>query len=301
MYQDVVKELLGFMEESGKSQQQIAKETALSPSVISQFLKQSYKGNNEEVARTILKYLEMARLQSARTEHVCFYEGMHNTRAVLFACYHAHRHGDIALVCGDAGAGKTTALEHYTEDHPGVVMVTANSCTSSAVSLLQMIGRKTNRTLAGKKEALMSELVDYFKDTGRLVIIDEADHLTMAALQAARNLNDQAGIGIVLSGNTKIYTQMLQGSRCSELQQLRTRIVMRRMVRNEYGRDEFRAMFPDVPEECLPYLVKLATDESLRTAIKILEMAYDFVDSVKAKSIDVKMLQEVRMQLTEGL
>lgn len=301
MYQDVVRELLDFMEESGKSQQQIAKETALSSSVISQFLKQTYKGNNEEIARTILKYLEMARLQSTRTEHVCFYEGMRNTKAVLFACFHAHRHGDIALVCGDAGAGKTTALEYYTGNHPGVVMVTANSCTSSAASILQMIGRKTGRTLAGKKEALMAELVSYFRNTGRLIIIDEADHLTMAALQAVRNLNDQSGIGIVLSGNTKIYTQMLQGSKSSELQQLRTRIVLRRMVRNEYGLEEFRQIFPDVPENCLPYLIKLATDESLRTTIKILEMAYDFADSIKSQNVDVKILQEVRMQLTEGL
>ena len=67
---------------------------------------------------------------------------MHNTRAVLFACHYAHRHGDISLIFGDAGAGKTTALKHYTEEHPGVVMVTANSCTSSAASILQMIGSR---------------------------------------------------------------------------------------------------------------------------------------------------------------
>lgn len=296
MYKNVVQELSDFMELSGKSQQQIAKETTLSASVISQFLNHSYKGNNEEIAKTILKYLEMARLRMSETKHVCFYEDMHNTKAVLFACFHAHRHGDIALVCGDAGAGKTTALEYYADEHPGVVMVTANSCTSSASSVLQMIARKTGKTLAGKKEVLMSLLVDHFKNTGRLIIIDEADHLTMAALQAVRNLNDQAGVGIVLSGNNKIYTQMLQGSKCSELEQLRTRIVLRRMVKNEYDLAEFKEIFPNVPESCLPYLIRLSTDESLRTAIKILELAYDYTDSM-----DIKTLKMVRMQLTEGL
>ena len=235
MHQDVVMELSEFMKLSGKSQQQIAKETALSASVISQFLNQTYKGNNDEVAKTIVKYLEMARLRITGTEHACFHKDMYNTKSVTFSCFHAHRHGDMALVFGDAGAGKTTALEHYANDHTGVVMVTANACTSSAVSVLQMIGRKTGRTFSGKKELVMSSLVDYFRNTHRLIIIDEADHLTMAALQAVRNLNDQAGVGIVFSGNTKIYTQMLQGSKCSELEQLRTRITVWNMVKNEYN------------------------------------------------------------------
>lgn len=296
MYQEAVNELLGFMRASGKSQQQIAKEMALSPSVISQFLKQSYKGNNEEVAKTVLKYLEMAKLRMAGTGHVHFYEDMHNTKLVTFSCFHAHRHGCIALVCGDAGAGKTTALARYAGEHPGVIMVTANACTSSAASILQMVGRKAGRTLAGKKEAMMASLVDYFRNTGRLLIIDEADHLTLAALQAVRNLNDEAGIGIVFSGNTKIYTQMMQGSRCSELEQLRTRTPVCNMVKNEYSMEEFREIFPDIPEECIPWLMELATDKSLRTAIKMLEFAYDYTDKMS-----VKTLQMVRQQLTGGL
>lgn len=296
MHQEVARELSDFIKRTGKSQQQIAKETTLSPSVISQFLKQSYKGDNEAVAKTVSQYLKMAESRITAPKHVSFYKDMHNTRDVLFACFHAHCQGDIVLVYGDAGAGKTTALEYYTKDYSGVVMVTANSCTSSAASILQLIGRKTGKVLAGKKELLMASLVDYFRNTGRLVIIDEADHLTLSALQAVRNLNDQAGIGIVLSGNNKIYTQMLQGSRCSELEQLRTRIVVRRMVRNEYSLEEFKVIFPETPVECLPYLIKLATDESLRTAIKILELAYRHTDRM-----DLETLQAVRHQLTEGI
>ncbi len=296
MYHDAVKELQDFMEVSGKSQQQIAKEAALSTSVISQFLKGTYKGNNAEISATIQKYLEMARLRMKETDHTCFYEDMHNTKKVLFACYHAHRYGDMALVYGDAGAGKTRALKHYAAEHPGVVMVTANACTSSAFSILQLIGRKTGKTLAGKKEILMASLVDYFKNTGRLVIIDESDHLTMAALQAVRNLNDQTGIGIILAGNSRIYTQMLQGAKCSELEQLRTRIVLRRRVTNEYTMQEFKEMFPEVPENCYPYLIQLAADESLRSVNKLLELAYSFSDQ-----INLKLLQMVRVQLTEEL
>lgn len=294
MYEETVKQLSDFMESSGKSQKQIAKEAALSTSVISQFLNGTYSGNNDEVSETLLKYLEIARQRAAGTKHVKFFSGLKNTEEVLFACRYAHIHNDIALVYGDAGAGKTTALEQYAGDSIGVVMVTANSCTSSAASILQLISRRIGKPVSGRKEALMFTLVNYFRDTGRLIIIDEADHLTLSALQAVRNLNDEAHIGIVLAGNTRIYRQMVQGSRCMELEQLKTRIVVRRCVRNSYSMDEFRSVFPGVPDSCLVYLLKLAADESMRTAVKTLEIAYDYADR-----IDLKTLKWVRKQLTE--
>lgn len=294
MYEEIVKQLAEFMKLFGKSQQQVAKEAGVSTSVISQFLKGTYRGNNEDVAETIGKYLEIAKLREAGTSHVKFFEGLGNTREVLFACRYAHIHSDMALIYGDAGAGKTTALEYYAENNIGVIMVTANSCTSSAASILQLISRKIGKPVSGKKEALMSTLVSYFRGTGRLIVIDEADHLTLSALQAIRNLNDEAHVGIVLSGNKKIYFQMIQGSKCMELEQLRTRIVVRRCVQNNYTLEEFRSIFPGVADNCLIYLLRLAADESMRTAIKTLEIAYDY-----KQQVDLEALKMVRGMLTE--
>lgn len=296
MYQKNVEQLFHFMEKTGKSQQQIAREMDLSPSVISQFLNQSYRGNNEEVARSIEKYLELSRKRASGKKHVCFNENLHNTQSVLFACNYAHTRNDITLVCGDAGAGKTTALEYYQRNNIGVVMITANSCTSSATAILNMLNHKTGKGITGRKDVLMSALVSYFKGTGRLIIIDEADHLTLSALQAIRNLNDEAAVGIVLSGNNKIYNQMLTGSKSSDLQQLKTRIIVRRKVENRYMLDEFKQIFPGLPDDCLAYLIQIAESESLRTAVKMLEIAYDC-----AEHVNLKVLKSVNLQLTEGL
>ena len=46
----------------------------------------------------------------------------------------------------------------------------------------------------GRKAALMNTLVAQLAGTNRLIIIDEADHLSLDALQAVRNLNDLAGV-----------------------------------------------------------------------------------------------------------
>lgn len=296
MYKDAVNDLLDFMEASGKSGQQVAKEMGMSPATVSQFLNRKYGGDNEEVARTVANYIRLAKKRSAVNKHTCFYENLENTRKVLFACNYAHTRNDIALVFGDAGAGKTTALEHYKNTNAGVVMITANSCTASSTAILNLICQQAGKSTAGRKDILMNTLVNYFKGTNRLIIIDEADHLTLTALQAVRNLNDNAGVGVVLSGNSKIYNQMLVGSKSSELQQLKTRIIVRRKVENLYTLEEFRNIFPNVDDGCIGFLIELAQAESLRTAVKILEILYDY-----GEKITLKNMKKIKIQLTEGL
>lgn len=213
MLQQARQALADFMAESQKSQKQVSKEIGLSTSVISQFLGGTYTGDNNDVARTVKQYLTIGkeRLNSVQTE--VFFENLFNTQEVIFACNYAHRKNDITLVSGDAGAGKTTALRYYTKNNVGVIMVTANACTTSATAILSLICERVGKQVPTRRAALMKVLVEQLTDTNRLIIIDEADHLSLDALQAIRNLNDLAGVGIVLSGNDKIYRQMLSGKK----------------------------------------------------------------------------------------
>lgn len=128
--------LVDFMEQSGKSQRQISRETGLSTSVISQFLNGCYTGDNEEVAKSINQYLTIGKERLNTVSRTPFYPDLCNTREVLFTCPYAHQHNDITLVSGDAGAGKTTALRYYAERNTGVVFITANACTTSATAVL---------------------------------------------------------------------------------------------------------------------------------------------------------------------
>ena len=300
MFEDVRKSLSDFMQESGKSQRQISKETGLSTSVISQFLNGTYTGDNDEVAKTVTQYLAVGKERLNTVSSACFFPDLPNTKEVLFACFYAHQHNDIALVSGDAGAGKTTALRHYTEHNTGVVFVTANACTTSAGAVLGLICRKMGRQISGRKAILMNALVEQLTGTNRLIIIDEADHLSLDALQAVRNLNDLAGVGIVLSGNDKIYRQMLSGRKSYEFDQLRTRIVVRKKVTNEYFPGEMEAIFPGLNQECIAYLLELACNESLRTAKKLYDIA-QVVATAQGQKLVVKHLRDTQKQLFGGV
>lgn len=290
------KNLLDFMQLTGKSQREIAREAGISTSAISQFLNGTYTGDNKEVAATLNRYLRVAKDRLNSEQSTTFYESLDNTQNVIFACNHAHVESDIVLVCGDAGAGKTTALKYYADSNAGVVMVTCNSCTRSATSVLKLISDNIGIQCVNRKEVLMNKLLEKFEGTHHLIILDEADHLSLDALQAVRNLNDSAGVGIVLSGNDKIYRQMYSPQRGYEFDQIRTRIIVRKRVFNSYTVEEITGIFTDTPDDCIPYLLNLSCRESLRTAIKIFNVALEYSKAMETK-INLALLRNVKDDL----
>ncbi|MDR1629745.1 MAG: AAA family ATPase [Oscillospiraceae bacterium] len=291
--------LLDFMETSQKTQKQLSAETGLSSSVISQFLKDGYPGDNEQVANTISKYLSIAiaRLNAPRQND--FYKDLKNTQDVLFTCHYAHLDNDITLVAGDTGAGKTTALRFYEENNAGVIMVTANACTSSASAVLRLIAESVCRNVPAGREKLMKVVIDALAGTNKLLIIDEADHLSLKALQAIRNINDLAKVGVVLSGNRKLYNEILSSPKGYPLDQLKTRIIVRTLVINDYSVEEIKALFPLSDTACLAFLSKLSSDESLRTAKKIFAIA-SAAAKAKNQALSIALLKDTKKQFLGG-
>ena len=299
MIQQVRIDLLEFMKQSNKSQKQISKETGLSTALISQFLNSTYTGDNEEVAKAIQQYLDIGneRLKTVNSNE--FYCNLSNTMHVLSAALYAHKNCEIALVCGDAGAGKTTALKHYCDNNTGVIFITANASSRTARAILYMITEALGKQPASSEFLLMRNLVSYLKGTNRLIIIGEADHLNAQALQAVRNLNDEAGIGLLFSGNDKIHNQMY-GRGSLQFDQLRTRIGIRIKVTNDYLMEEIQNVFPNLSDECNAYLLKIACNESLRAAKKCYKVASQFAISRNIK-LTAKHLKDTQKQLFNSI
>lgn len=286
--------VVAFISESGNSQHQIAMECGLEDSVLSQFLRNTYPGNMAKVADTLNKYLMLAKERLNIPETRCFYKGLGNTKVVLAAANLAHRHCGIVLIRGDSGAGKTTALQYYVSQNAGVLFVTADSGTKTASAILSEIAAASGKRMCGNKQRLMKSLVDYLRGTKRLLIIDEADQLTLDALQAVRSLNDKAGIGIVLAGNNKLYQQMVSGVRGGEFDQIRTRILLKPDVRNEYTESEMHGVFPDSDDQYAMVLKGFANKTSLREAAQLYSFAKECakVQGCKVSAAFLKKIME---------
>jgi DNA transposition AAA+ family ATPase len=75
------------------------------------------------------------------------------------------------------------------------------------------------------------EIVARVRGTGGLIVVDEAQHLGVAALDALRSIHDAAGVGLALSGNDLLYGRMTGGTRAAYLDRLFSRIGKRCAVR----------------------------------------------------------------------
>src|SRR5690606_30109075 len=79
----------------------------------------------------------------------------------------------------------------------------------SAKTLFQEILRRLGIDDSGKAiHPMLMSAVEKLKGSGRLVIVDEAEHLPYRALELLRRLHDHAGVGMLLVGMPRLYTNL---------------------------------------------------------------------------------------------
>lgn len=104
------------------------------------------------------------------------------------------------MITGAPGTSKTMTARHYCQNSSNAWLVTADSPLRTPRAILQEVAEVVDCSVK-KGPRLMSALIRRLQDTQGLLIVDEAQHLTTAALDQLRALNDRAGIGIAWIGN----------------------------------------------------------------------------------------------------
>lgn len=267
--------LLAYIQQEKKSQAQVSKELGISKSALSMFLNSSYSGDNDEIASRVEQYLDMgtARQALAREPDICLTMG--NTKKILEMVHITHVARDILLLYGPAGCGKTTALKHYSENTNGAIYVEADVTTNSPRSILSLLMEAMGDTSTAATAAMMRQLVAKLKDTGRLIIIDEAQHLTPKSFDCLRALNDKAGVGIVYSGNSSILKRMY-GRMEEDFDQVHSRTGFHCSINNKYRLEDIQKLFTKhlMSAECLQFLHKISQRKGgLRLMVKQYKLA----------------------------
>nr|DAE70449.1 MAG TPA: putative transposase [Caudoviricetes sp.] len=296
-----VEMLKAHIAETGITQKQLARKLDVSDTVLSLFLANSYTGDNKKIVEKAKQYLHIGAVRKALTPNPDYCESLLNTQRITECLQMAHASNEILLLYGPAGCGKTTALKHYAENNNGVTYIEADATTGTPRAILLTLLESIGGQPIGSTTQVMKSILNTLRETNRLIIIDEAQHLTERSFDTIRAINDKIGIGIVYSGNPSILKQMY-GRKEQEFDQLYSRIGLHCELANKYSLDDIRNIFSglDVSEECIKYLKKAAQKKGgLRLMIKQYKNAANIAAAL-GQSLTVDYLEEAARRMSIG-
>lgn len=216
-----------LMNERQLSQAYICRATGLSNTVLSRWLSSAYEGDVNKVNNIIESFIQR------ESEKFCTkkLEFMMTSLAkkIFEVARIAHIDSEICICYGQAGLGKTQAVKEYSSLNPDVVLVEADLGYTTKV-LFSEIHKKLGLDGYGMIHSLFEEVVSKVKNSGRLIIIDEAEHLPYKALELLRRIHDKGNIGILLVG-MPVLVSNLRGKK-GQYEQLYSRIGMAARLNN---------------------------------------------------------------------
>lgn len=151
------------------------------------------------------------------------------TKGIWYALKFAHVHGDIALIFGEAGRGKSVTLKEYARKNEKVIYIEADATISNVKSVLEEIWEALGNKNKEPERYLKKGIVEALSDSGFLIIIDDAQHLTLKAMDIMRVIHENAKIGVAFCGNQHVYDRML-GREATQYAQLYSRIGIKKYI-----------------------------------------------------------------------
>jgi len=260
--------LAEFKAKSGMNQTMLARGIGVSPASISMYLNDNYAekgGKYETIEPKIEAFLEVQESKAQREELVLGFVSTKTTRRISEVMRDAHEAGDTVVIYGQAGLGKTQAVKNYCEKNPAAILIEANP-SFTALVLMRKLAAAAKVSTVGSLNDLFESVSDRLRDSGRLIVVDEAENLPLRALEIIRRLHDDTGCGLVLSGMPRLVAN-LRGKH-GELVQLYSRVSVALNLGDSMPDEELeqiaRAAMPEADDETIAELVKQSNGNTRR-------------------------------------
>lgn len=293
----IVHELTTMMNNKVWSQAQAARGIGVSTAVINQFLQNKYSGDvnavEEKARQFILREQERDKSRRIRPVYVATLMARKGRDVIRMA----HMDGDINVIWGDAGMGKTMIMRQYAKEHLDAVLIEADPGYTARV-VLEELCNKLGLSKRGNMHELSESIIQILSDSGRIILVDEAENLPYRALETLRRIHDKSGIGIVLAGMPRLIIN-LKGKR-GEYKQLYSRVGFALPMGDSLSADDIinmiTTMLPEASEpEVLEALYK-ACKGNARRLFKFLR-GISNGSQINDQLIDVQMVREFSAML----
>jgi len=210
MNKERVAKILAYLEETGETQASLAHSANVSPTVINQILKDTYKGDSESNITKMLDVINGRKEKASIQFQVPEFIKTSIAKKIVNAL---RRSTNIAVprilvLHGASGIGKTkTAQEFLKKDSTTTLIEIRPDFTIKAV--LQTIAQEIGTSPTGANFDITNRIIAKLKYSNRMIIFDEAEYLSARSLDIIRRIHDHAQIPIVLMGMPHLYQNIV--------------------------------------------------------------------------------------------
>ena len=211
---------------SNYTQAQIARETSIGKTRLSQFLSNSYTGDNAPIISTLGQWFELhASKQNVMPVAPDFVMTNIAKNIISSLRYAQMSDGDgMTVIMGAPGVGKSVAVKEYAKK-PNTWLVIASPSITGLVGFFYELAMTLGiENAPRRKDSLCHAICNRLAGTKGLIVIDEADHLQLEVIEELRVMQQKVGVGLALVGNPTIYGKMVGDSRKVDLSRLESRI-----------------------------------------------------------------------------
>jgi DNA transposition AAA+ family ATPase len=282
--------LVGSPDEGKRiSQARAAQALGYSSGVVSAYKSRSYNGNVKAFEEAVRAWLKREERRIAKIEIPVV--ATHALDSIRNGISITQDERDIAVIVGDSGTGKTTALRTVVNENPSAILLEADSSFTKNV-LVAEIARAVGVETKGGMTTVIGRIVEALRGRDTVIMIDEADYLSNASLELVRRvIHDKAQTGVVLVGLPRLKYQL--ENRRNDHEQLTSRVGVMLEVKGLARKDAVKiieGVWKELPKETIDTFFKAAKG-SARTLVKLIgrvhqTMAINRIDTPNAEVIE---------------
>jgi len=213
---------------------QLGRETSVPAGTLQPFCAGNYGGNNDNVARKLFQFMQAVEAKEKRQQTLPTNPGFFRTdtsERLMMLLQIAHM-GRITIGATGPGTGKTMTVREYTERAQPVFIATMKPSTTPLLPMImevhKALGLETRRLSSADASRIV---IDRVRGRKALLVIDEANFLSIEGIEEIRNWHDETGVGICLLGNEELLARIETGRHRDEFARLNRRIAMRHAQR----------------------------------------------------------------------
>ncbi|WP_319543190.1 ATP-binding protein [uncultured Pseudodesulfovibrio sp.] len=194
----------------------------------------------------------------------------------------------IALVWGQAGRGKTVALENYYSEHGGVYIDVWEDWTQAA--FLQALCFEVCGLRPRGSNLCKVKIVEHLQKDPRTIFVDEADRLHIKRIEDLRDIHRATGCSVVLVGEEELIG--LLGERRRIWSRVTEEIEFRPVSPMDVIQYGVHAADLDVTQDACSLIVK-NSDGDFRLVRNMMQMLEQAAKAKETNVADAPMVQAV--------